>query len=276
MSQRHKIENYNTASNGEVHAQGVVAESVAAQVDPESYNVLLRAPGKATEVPEGGFVVPEGPPGGPLQGSSMSGAIPDSVQPTPPEPDEGQPVLDSIDPSSANIGDPDLTMNVNGSKFVDGSVIVFNGGDEETTFISDSQLSTIIKPSTATTPGSYGVNVRNPDGQYAPLEQTFTFIEAVAPEGARGGRALPIGPFTISLIEDHEDGIRLDLAEGDVRVGDTVLIEATGNTSVNGDYTVLALLKVLGQSGLSIVVDNDLVLLNSIEAKGRLTVTGEA
>jgi IPT/TIG domain len=275
MSQRHKIENYNTASNGEVHAQGVVAESVAAQVDPSVLNVLLPREG-GVEAPEGGFIVPEGPPGGPLQGSSMSGAIPDSVQP-PPLPDPGlKPVLDSIDPDTAVIGDPDLTMNVNGSMFVDGSVIVFNGSDEETTFISDNQLSTIVKPSTATTPGLYGVNVRNPDGQYAPLEQTFTFTEAVVPEGARGGRALPAGPFIINSIEDHEDGIRLNLAEGDVRVGDAVLVEATGNTSINGAYTVLALLKVLGQSGLSIVVDNDATLETPIEAKGRLTVNGEA
>jgi len=276
MSQRHKIENYNTASNGEVHAQGVVADSIAAQVDPENYNVLLRAPGKATQVPEGGYVVPEGPSGGPLQGSSMSGAIPESVQPEPnPEPELPAPVLNSIDPSSAMIGDEDLTMNANGSQFVEGAVIVFNGGDEETTFISDSQLSTIVRPSTASTPGDYPVGVRNPDGQGTEFK-TFTFTDPQAEQQPTAERTFPGNPITINSIEDHDDGLRFNLAEGDVRVGDAVLVEATGNTSVNGNYTVLAVLEVLERSGLSVVVDNNLELLTPIEAKGRLTVTGEA
>src|SRR4029077_7383865 len=130
-SQRHRIENYNTSSDGEVHAQGVVAPSVAAQVDPSELNVLM----PRVEAPPQGFFVPSGPSGGPLQGSSMSGAIPESVQPdpTPPPVDPTlKPVLNSINPNVAKIGDPDLTLNVTGTKFVEGTVIVFNNGDEPT------------------------------------------------------------------------------------------------------------------------------------------------
>jgi hypothetical protein len=101
------------------------------------------------------------------------------AQANPPEP-LPQPVLNSINPSSATIGGPDLTMNVNGSKFVDGSVIVFNNGDEPTTFESVSQLSTVIRPSTALVPGSYPVYVRNPDGQRTDMEKMFTFNEVIA------------------------------------------------------------------------------------------------
>jgi hypothetical protein len=192
--------------------------------------------------------------------------------PTPPDP-ALKPVLNSINPSSAKIGDPDLTMNVNGSKFVDGSVIYFNNGAEETTFISDNQLSTIIKPSTATTAGDYPVLVVNPDGQGTDAQKMFTFTDPVA-ERQLPERVFPIGPIVINSIEDHEDGIRLNLSEGDVRPGDQVLIEATSNTSINGSYQVLAVLEVHGAAGSDIVVDNNFELLAPIEGKGRLTVTG--
>src|SRR5262245_41008999 len=165
-SQRHMIVEQNTTSAGEVHAQGVVAESIVAQVDPSALNVLIPVPPQEAqlEIPQGGFAVPEGPTGGPLQGSSMSGAVPAELAPPPdPEPPEPgfKPVLNSINPSSARIGDPDLNMNVNGNYFVDGAVIVFNGGDEATTYKSGGQLSTIIKPSLARTPGSDSFWARN-------------------------------------------------------------------------------------------------------------------
>jgi len=248
-----------------VHAQGVVAESVVAQVDPEQLNVLK--PREAAP-PEGGFKVPEGPAGGPLQGSSMSGAIPAGVQPEPlpPDPEGMPPALNSINPSSARIGTADVTMNVNGQRFVEGAVIVFNGGDEPTTFHGDLQLSTIVKPSLAEVAISVPVWVRNPDGQRSEVEKTFTFTDPQVEEQ----RTFPAGPFTITLVEDHPDGIAVTLADGDVRVGDAVLVEATGNTSINGAYTVLSV------DGQTVVVDNDVTLETPIEAKGRLTVNGEA
>src|SRR5262245_26001761 len=79
-------------------------------------------------------------------------------------------------------------------------------------------------------------------------------------------RTFPMGPFTINRIEDHPGGISVLVVEGDIRVGDTVLIEATGNTSINGQYPVLEV------NGLTVVVDNPVVLTSPIDAKGRLTV----
>ena len=84
-----------------------------------------------------------------------------------------QPVLNSISPNNAVIGGEDLTMEVIGSGFLEESVIVFNGGEEPTTFVSATRLTTIVKPSTATTPGTYPVGVVGADG-----EASFTFTEA--------------------------------------------------------------------------------------------------
>jgi len=248
------------------------------------------------------FAVPVGASGGPLQGSTIAGFPPTLIpapglaaardaelnaagdfsgpgqfnisgnpiyQDLPPAggttpPDEGtKPELNSIDPNSAMIGDPDLTMSVNGLNFVDGSVIVFNEGDETTTFVDSGQLTTVVKPSTASVPGSYPVYVRNPDGQRTDLEGTFTFLALRTAK-----RSFPIGPVPISSIDEHENGIALTIAEGDVQVGDKVLVEATGNTAINGDYTVVLV------DGQVVVIENDTALPTPIQAKGRLTVTG--
>jgi IPT/TIG domain len=92
------------------------------------------------------------------------------------EGEDDAPELLDIDPDVAAIGDPDVTLNCHGEGFTADSVIVFNGGDEPTTFLSPTHLTTIVKPSTAGTPGEYGVTVRNAQGESEPLN--FEFVEA--------------------------------------------------------------------------------------------------
>jgi hypothetical protein len=266
-SQRHRLYERGETSNAEVHAQGVTAPGLLMQVDPSQPNVLMPKEGEIPP-PIGEVTIPEGAPGGPLQGSSLTGPIPEEMVPPPdPGPPPDALTIGGLDPVSANIGDPDLTLRVMGHNFTAASVIVFNGGEEATTFVSDTEVTTIVRPSTATVAGQFPVLVR--DAGVDSNELSFTFTEVV-PGGQSSGRTLPLGPITINRIEDHPDGLAIVLADGEVRVGDTVLIEATGNTSVNGNYEVLAV------NGLTIVVDNVIVLDTPIEAKGRLTVNGEA
>jgi IPT/TIG domain len=94
-------------------------------------------------------------------------------------------VVRSLTPSQATIGDPDVEMHVAGEGFTSACVITFNGGDEPTTFKSDTELTTIVKPSTATTPGSYPVTVKRGAEESEPLG--FTFLEQ--DEQAGGMRA---------------------------------------------------------------------------------------
>lgn len=95
-------------------------------------------------------------------------------EPAPTEP----PTIESLDPEEAMIGDEaDVTMHVYGSGFTDKSVITFNGGDEPTVYVSETELTTIVKPSTAQTPGVYPVTVRNADGQES-TPYDFEFLDA--------------------------------------------------------------------------------------------------
>jgi hypothetical protein len=92
-------------------------------------------------------------------------------------------VVSSLAPAQATIGDPDLEMHVIGEGFTTICIINFNGGDEPTTFISDTELSTIVKPSTATVAGAVPVTVKRGEEESAPLD--FTFIDPVRSRATR-------------------------------------------------------------------------------------------
>jgi hypothetical protein len=93
----------------------------------------------------------------------------------------GQPLsIDSLEPNTAEMGSADLTMIVNGKGFNDKSVILWNGSEEPTHFISQKQVSTGVKPSTATGPYTCTVAVRNPSGEVT-AQLPFAFTEVAGP-----------------------------------------------------------------------------------------------
>jgi hypothetical protein len=100
--------------------------------------------------------------------------VPPSDLPELPSPEA--PTISSLNPSTAGVGSADLTMTVNGSGFTPNSVIVWNGGDEPTTYGSASQVSTGVKPSTASGPYTVPIAVRN--GDKVSNELPFSFTEA--------------------------------------------------------------------------------------------------
>jgi len=85
------------------------------------------------------------------------------------------PTLTALQPATAIIGDPSFTLQVTGTDFVDGAVIVFAGLDEPTTFVSATEVTTGIDMSVWLGPDAVPVAVRNPDGGVSPsLSFTFT------------------------------------------------------------------------------------------------------
>ena len=274
-SQRHMLWEQGATAAGEIHAQGVVAPGIAMQVDPEELNVLEPGPAlfntgleRAEPLGDGSVEVPIGAPGGPLSGSSLTGAIPEELLPPPtpeppepgPDPEPGlEPTVEYLAPAEAVCGSTDFTMRVVGTNFTDSSIIVFNRGEEHTVFVSDTELTTIVKPSLASIAADLPVLVRQ--GTYDSNEVMFSFTEA-----EELGREA--GPFNITLIEDHMEGLALTLDGGEFKAGDDVSIEATGNTSINGAYEILEV------NGSTIVIDSNYELATPIEAKGRLTITG--
>lgn len=91
----------------------------------------------------------------------------------PPSPDVA-PVVTSLSPDEAVAGDPtDIVMSVIGTGFGAGSIIVFNGWDEPTTFVSPTEVTTGVKPSLFVVPADCPVAVRN--GSAMSNEVIFSF-----------------------------------------------------------------------------------------------------
>jgi hypothetical protein len=86
-----------------------------------------------------------------------------------------QPTVTALIPDTAECGDTEnIVMIVEGTGFHPKSVITFNGLDEPTTFISQTQVSTGVKPSLFVVPAVCPVAVRN--AGFAPSnEMPFTF-----------------------------------------------------------------------------------------------------
>ena len=63
------------------------------------------------------------------------------------------PTISSLSPASATAGGPAFTLTVNGSNFVSGSVVQWNGSNRTTTFVSATQLTAAITAADIATAG---------------------------------------------------------------------------------------------------------------------------
>lgn len=133
----------------------------------------------------------------------------------------------SIAPASAVVGGPDITLTVTGSNLSAHSVILFNGGPEKTTFVPPDKVTTTVKPSTASGPGTVPVQVRN--GVQVSNSEDFTFTVAEEPEAE--GEFDP-GEHTVAEVQEyiaaHPDDTERVLASERAGKNRTTLIAALG------------------------------------------------
>jgi hypothetical protein len=102
------------------------------------------------------------------------------------------PTLSSLAPNTAAVGGSAFSLTVNGSGFVSGAVISFNGTALTTAFVNAGQLTASVPAAAIATNGSYPVTVTNPAptaGASALLPFTVT------------------NPLTACLNEDFEGGV---------------------------------------------------------------------
>jgi hypothetical protein len=95
-------------------------------------------------------------------------------------------VLELLQPSSAVIGDPDVTLEVIGTGITPESKIFFNGGEEPTTYVDETKVTTIVKPSTASVATTVSVEVHN--GELVSNSLSFAFTDAATRSTKRPGK----------------------------------------------------------------------------------------
>ena len=92
---------------------------------------------------------------------------------------KGKPVtLTSLSPPTASIRGVNFTISVHGNNFDPSAVIVWGlgvgGGDEPTTFVSDTELTTGVVPSVVSSPTTIPVQVRQNGVLSDPLDFVWT------------------------------------------------------------------------------------------------------
>ncbi len=93
----------------------------------------------------------------PAPGGGISNAVTFTIiQPAP------VPSIAGLSPAFAVAGSPQFTLTVNGSGFVSGSTVRWNGSARQTTVVSGSQLTAIIPATDIASPGTASVTVFNP------------------------------------------------------------------------------------------------------------------
>ena len=91
----------------------------------------------------------------PAPGGGTSGSSPFAVN-------NPAPTITSLSPTSATAGGAAFTLTVNGTGFVSGSVVKFNGAAKTTTFVNATQVTAAITPADIATAGTLNVTVTNP------------------------------------------------------------------------------------------------------------------
>jgi uncharacterized repeat protein (TIGR01451 family) len=96
------------------------------------------------------------------------------------------PTLSSLSPSTAAPGGGNFTLTVNGTNFVTGSQVQWNGSNRTTSFVSFTQVTAQILSGDITTAGSANVTVVNaaPGGG---TSNVLSFSIAVPPDSGGGG-----------------------------------------------------------------------------------------
>jgi hypothetical protein len=90
------------------------------------------------------------------------------------------PVVSSLSPASINLGEPSFDLHVVGSEFTPFSIIVFNGYEEPTTFVSENELTTGVNMPLWQAPVVVPIRVRTGQQYSAPID--FEFTDPAVPE----------------------------------------------------------------------------------------------
>ena len=132
---------------------------------------------------------------------SMASIVQVSGTATPPPPPAPAPALASLSPSSATAGGPAFTLTVDGSNFVSGAVVRWNGAARTTTYVSATRLTAAIPAADIAAAGTAQVSVLDPGGTSSGT-LPFTVAAATGPTFAlsvtRSGSAASKGVVTSS------------------------------------------------------------------------------
>ena len=128
-----------------------------------------------------------------------------TVEPTP----NPSPSASSLSPSSASAGGSAFTLTVNGSSFISGSTIRWNGSNLPTSYVSSSQLTASVSSALIASAGTVTVDVVTPSpGGGVSGGQTFTINNPLPTLGSLSPSSIIAGSsaFTLNVSGSNFNG----------------------------------------------------------------------
>ncbi len=177
-------------------------------------------------------------------GAGTSNAVTFTINP-------GPPVISGLSPSAVTAGGPAFTLTVNGSGFVSGSTVEWNGTAVTTSFVSATQLTASVSASLIITPSTVTVTVVN-TGEGT--SNAFIFAVGAAP-GVQNGQLISHiadgggwrstlllantdtvpAPYTVSFWNDmgaaYLPALSAGVPTGTIPVGGSTIIETADTAS---------------------------------------------
>jgi len=134
-------------------------------------------------------------------------------------------------PDATAPGGPDFTLTVNGTGFVSGAVVNWNGSPLATQFVSGSQLTATVPAADIALPSTASVTVVGPPGTYGGISNVAFFTVSTPPGSVLFGPAYSLAsnsPTSIAAGDFNGDG-RMDVAVASFS-GETVsILHGNGN-----------------------------------------------
>ena len=110
------------------------------------------------------------------------------------------PAITSLSPASVSAGGPDFTLTVNGSNFLSGATVAWNGAALPTTRAGAAQLTATVSAALIAAPGAAKITAVNPGSAASnelslPITSTSSSLASLSPSSAAPGGAA----FTLTL-----------------------------------------------------------------------------
>jgi FG-GAP-like repeat/Cep192 domain 4/HYDIN/CFA65/VesB-like, Ig-like domain/FG-GAP repeat len=157
--------------------------------------------------------------------SLAAASIPQALGQTNPVPLINQPLV----PDAVVPGGQGFTLTVNGTGFVSGATVNWNGSPRTTTFVSGSQLTASINAADIAKPGTAALTVTNPevsetsDIVFFPISSSEPQVNLTRTDYATG-----TVPGSVAVGDFNGDG-KLDLVTADAGIGDISVLLGNGD-----------------------------------------------